>query len=124
EYMDWLLSREWEGAHPFEIVYSGNVHGITLYPPNKKEPLYRLSVIDPFYNAETIKMAAVFMEHEIPFTVHDLEALVNYCRGESFTDVNKFSMRGDMFQYEHTKEEEEEYFSHIEWEKLQILEAI
>ncbi|MCP4689326.1 MAG: hypothetical protein GY859_14835, partial [Desulfobacterales bacterium] len=46
EYMDWLLSREWEGAHPFEIVYSGNVHGITLYPPNKKEPLYRLSVID------------------------------------------------------------------------------
>lgn len=29
EYMDWYRSRTWEGAHPFEIVYSGNVHGIS-----------------------------------------------------------------------------------------------
>lgn len=122
EYMDWLLSREWRGAHPFEIVYSGNIHGITLYPPDKKESVYRLNVVDPFYNGEMLKMVAALIEHDVPFKAHGLEELVNYCRGESHINVNKMSMRGDSFQYSDTEEDREEYFSHIEWDPIEILE--
>ncbi len=122
EYMDWLLSREWEGAHPFEIVYSGNIHGITLYPPDNREKEYRLNVVDPFYNAETLKMVAALIEHVVPFSTYSLGELVNYCRGESHINVNNFSMRGDWFQYTDEEDEREQYFSYIEWDEIQLLE--
>ena len=122
EYMDWLLSREWEGAHPFEIVYSGNVHGISLDPPNKEESQYRLSVIDPFYNDDFLKMVAALIEKEVPFRTFSLQNIVEYCRGESYMNVNRPSMRDEILSYRHSEEEEEKYFSHIEWDKIQLLE--
>lgn len=123
EYMDWYLSRRWEGAHPFEIVYSGNIHGISLYPPDEKEPFYRISIIDPFYNDDFLKMIKALIENNIPFKTFSLEGIVNYCRGESYIDVNTVSMRDETFSYRHTEEEKEKYFSYIEWDKIQMLES-
>ncbi len=124
EYMDWLFSRKWEGAHPFEIVYSGNVHGIYLYPPDKEEHRYRVFVVDPFYNHHFLKMVAALMENNIPFVTSGLDKIVEYCRGESYIHVNVPSMREEIFRYMHTDEERDKYFSHIEWDKIQILEAV
>jgi len=122
EYMGWYRSREWDGAHPFEIVYSGNVHGISLYPPDEQEPQYRVSVVDPFYNHAFLKMVAALIEHNVPFTTYKLEDIIDYCLGESYIDVNTVSMRDETFRYRHTKEEQEKYFSFIEWDKIQILD--
>lgn len=119
EYMDWLLSREWQGAHPFEIVYSGNVHGISLDPPNEENHHYRISVIDPFYYQELLDMVAALIEKNVPFETFSLKEIVEYCKGEVYIDVNKFSMRGDFFTYRDSAEEREDYFSHIEWDQIQ-----
>lgn len=124
EYMDWYRSRQWEGAHPFEIVYSGNVHGISLYPPDEREPLYRIGVVDPFYNYALLKMVAALIENNVPFTTYKLEDIVEYCVGEAYIGVNTASLRYLPFRYSHTQEEQETYFSHIEWDKIQILEPV
>lgn len=123
-YMDWYNSREWQGAHPFEIVYSGNVHGITLYPPEEKEPQYRINVMDPFYNADFLKMITALIENNVPFKTFGLEGVVEYCKGESYFRVNTVSMRDETFRYKDTEEERQEYFSHIEWDEIPLLESV
>ncbi|MCP4110525.1 MAG: hypothetical protein GY749_34215 [Desulfobacteraceae bacterium] len=122
EYMDWYVSRKWEGAHPFEIVYSGNIHGISLDPPDEEEQYYRFSVIDPFYNDDFLKMVEALIENNVPFKTYNLENIVKYCMGEAHIGVNTVSMRDETFSYKHEKEEKEQCFSHIEWDKIEILE--
>lgn len=122
EFMAWYLGRKWEGAHPFEIVYSGNVHGITLYPPDEDELHYRLTVTDPWYNDAFLKMVAALIENNVPFIVYSLNEIVDYCVGEAYLPVNSMSMREMPFRYNHTPAEKKQYFSHIEWDALQMLE--
>ncbi|MDM8523569.1 hypothetical protein QUF80_09385 [Desulfococcaceae bacterium HSG8] len=124
EYTDWYVSRKWKGAHPFEIVYSGNIHGITLYPPDEKKSWYRLSVTDPFYNNDFLKMVMAIIENNVPFETSGLEGITEYCRGESYTAVNTISMRDETFSYKDTEEEKEECFSHIEWNEIEMLEEM
>jgi hypothetical protein len=120
EYMDWLLSDQWDGAHPFEIVYS-SPHGIYLYPPEKDDCFFRLSVADPFYNLEFVRMAAALVEHHVPFKADGLDEALEYLTGESDMEVNTGSMRNPTFQYKTSRENRKQYFPHIRWDEVQVL---
>ena len=121
EYMDWYFSNKWDGAHPFEIVYSGSVHGIYLYPPDKKDLHYRVSVVDSDYNKDFLAMVVSLIENNIPFATYGLEDIVDFCVGEAYIDVNSTSMRMDeSLTYRHKKEEKKKYFSLIKWNKHQM----
>ncbi|MCP5047740.1 MAG: hypothetical protein GY940_11255, partial [bacterium] len=120
EYMDWFLSDKWDGAHPFEIVYS-SPHGIYLYPPDKDDSFFRLSIADPFYNREFVRMAAALVEHNIPFETRGLDEALEYLTGESDMEGNTGSMRNPTFQYETSRENRKQYFPHIRWDKIQAL---
>ncbi len=124
EFMAWYTSHSWEGAHPFEIVYSGNGHGIMLYPPDEREPRYQFSVVDPFYNNEFLKMTAALIERNIPVTAYSFADAVEYCKGESYRDVNKMGYREPPFIYSDTPEEQEKYFAYIAWDPIQLVEHI
>lgn len=120
EYMEWLFSDKWNGAHPFEIVYS-SPHGIYLDPPDKDHSFYRLSVDDPFYNREFVQMAAALVEHNVPFEAHGLDRVLEYLTGESDMEVNTMGIREPSFQYETSRENRKRYFPHIRWDELQVL---
>ena len=120
EYMDWFLSDQWDGAHPFEIVYS-SPHGIYLYPPEKEDHFFRLSVADPFYNREFVSMAAALVEHQIPFKADGLDKALEYITGESDMEVNTGSMREPTFSYKTSKENRKQYFPHIRWDEIPVL---
>ncbi len=119
-FMEWLRSRKWEGAHPFEIVYSASIHGITLYPPNDKESFYRLGITDMYYNNVYLNMIMGLIENKIPFKAYGVEKNVKYATGEAYVQVNYSSMREETLQYNDTEEEREKYFQHIEWDALPI----
>lgn len=119
EFMEWYLSEKWSGAHPFEIVYS-TPHGIMLYPPDKDCSAYRLSVHDPFYKNELVKMAGALIEHEIPFEAPGLEEALEYVSGESFVGVN--TMHEDAFRYDASPGHREKYFPHIQWDEIEVLQ--
>ncbi|MCU0286615.1 MAG: hypothetical protein MUF15_09465 [Acidobacteria bacterium] len=119
DFMEWYLSKKWSGAHPFEIVYS-TPHGILLYPPGKDYSAYRLSVYDPFYNKEFVKMASALIDHEIPFDAPGLEEALEYVAGEGFIGVN--TMDEDAFRYDASPEQQEKYFSHIQWDEIAVLQ--
>lgn len=118
EYMEWLKSDVWNGAHPFEIVYS-TPHGIYLYPPDDEHSFYRISIADPFYNEEYVRMAVALIEHEIPFEAYGLDDALGYITGENYVDVNTMSM--DSFRYKNSEEEKKKYFAYIEWDPIQTL---
>ncbi len=120
EYMDWFLSDKWDGAHPFEIVYS-SPHGIYLDPPDEKHTFFRLSVADPFYNGEFVRMAAAMVEHNIPFEAYGLAEALEYLTGESDMEVNTMGIREPSFQYETSRENRKKYFPHIRWDEIQAL---
>jgi hypothetical protein len=119
EFMEWFLSEKWSGAHPFEIVYS-TPHGIILYPPDKDCSAYRLSVYDPFYNNEFVKMASALIDHEIPFNAPGLEEALEYVAGEGFVGVN--TMHEDAFRYDASPEHQEKYFPYIQWDEIEVLQ--
>lgn len=119
-FMEWFQSRKWEGAHPFEIVYSAGVHGITLYPPKEKEPFYRMGVADMFYNNVYLKMVMGLIENKIPFKSHGIEDNVAYATGDAYIKVNYSSLREETLQYSDTEEQRKQYFQYIEWDKLPI----
>jgi hypothetical protein len=118
--MEWLFSDKWNGAHPFEIVYS-SPHGIYLYPPDRDHSFYRLSVDDPFYNREFVHMAAALVEHNIPFETSGLDRVLEYLTGESDMEVNTMGIREPSFKYETSRENRKRYFPHIRWDELQVL---
>jgi len=120
EYMDWFHSDKWDGAHPFEIVYS-TPHGIYLYPPEKQDCFFRLSIADPFYNREFVRMAATLVEHQIPFKADGLDEALEYLTGESDMEVNTGSMREPTFTYKTSRENRKQYFRHIRWDEVQVL---
>ncbi|MCP5045988.1 MAG: hypothetical protein GY940_02380, partial [bacterium] len=120
-YKDWHQSDEWRGAHPFEIVYS-TPHGIYLYPPEKDDHFYRLSIADHFYYEAYVRMAVALMEHNIPFEAYSLEQALEYVTGESEVEVNTGSMRNPTFSYETSRENRKNYFHHIQWDHIQALE--
>lgn len=120
EYMDWLYSNKWDGAHPFEIVYS-SPHGIYLYPPENEDTFFRLSVDDHFYYPEFARMAAALVEHNIPFKAGSLDDVLEYLTGESDMEVNTGSMRNPTFRYETSRENRKQYFRHIRWDEIQVL---
>lgn len=120
EYMEWLNSETWDGAHPFEIVYSSDRHGIILYPPDGRYSCYRLDVFDPFYKMDFVRMAAALVEHEIPFEAYGLEKALDYVSGEGYVDVNSL-MYADSFQYISSREYRKKYFPYIEWEKIEVV---
>ncbi len=125
EFMKWFSSQKWEGAHPFEIVY-GDVHGVMMYPPEKVDSnfYFRVWVDDEFYRPHFLDMIEAFIAHEIPFKTFRLEEVVDYCLGESFTEVNTNSMRQSYFRYEDTEEHREKYFPYIVWDKLIIAKKV
>ena len=76
----WLESRVWQGAHPFEIVYSALDHGIHLLPPIEEppeRPHYILRVTDMNYAPHFIKMVnALIMRTNVSFVADDLEKIM------------------------------------------------
>jgi len=119
EYTGWLKSDEWNGAHPFEIVYS-TPHGIYLYPP-EADDFFRLSVADPYYNGEFVKMATALMEHNIPFETRGLDEALKYLTGDNDMEVNTGSMRNPTFKYETSKLNRKLFLPHIRWDPVQSL---
>jgi len=123
-YMEWLNSRDWEGAHPFEIVYSGNLHGIYLYPPMWEEKCYRLSASDYFYYPHLLKMLSAFIDNEVPFIINNPEYYINFCTGEAKIKINDTNYTNDSYKYEDTDENRKTVFNHIEWDELMIAKKI
>ena len=63
----WFTSREWEGAHPFEIAY-GIPHGIVLWPHvDESGWRFTLSVSDEMYHKESLLMVIALDQAGIPF---------------------------------------------------------
>jgi hypothetical protein len=120
EYMDWFLSNKWDGAHPFEIVYS-TPHGIYLYPPEGKDAFFRLSIADPFYYGEFVRMASALTGHSVPFQASGLDEALEYLTGENDMEVNTGSFRNPTFRYTTSRENKKRYFRHIQWDELQVL---
>ncbi|MCP5049361.1 MAG: hypothetical protein GY940_19480 [bacterium] len=121
EYMNWLRSDEWRGAHPFEIVYS-TPHGIYLYPPEKDDLFYRLSIADHFYYPAFARMADALVEHNIPFEAYGLDGALEYLTGESEVEVNTMSWHNPTFRYTTSRENRKMYFPHIQWDDILALE--
>ena len=122
EFMEWLNSKTWKNAHPFEIVFSMDVHGIVLYPPDQEHSFYRLTVTDIFYIGDFVRMVASLVEHNIPFEAYGLESALDYLTGESFVDVNPISMAVHGFTYESSREYRQKYFPYIDWDEIKMLQ--
>jgi hypothetical protein len=118
EFMEWFNSDSWRGAHPFEIVFS-TPHGIMLYPSEQDHPFYRLSIHDPFYYKQYVRMVYILIENNIPFEAHSLEEGLEYITGEAYVGVNV--MEEGAFRYESSKEYEEKYLPYIQWDKIEVV---
>jgi hypothetical protein len=119
EYMQWLNSGTWRGQHPFEIVYSFIQLGIHLFPPDKHQPSYRLSVSNKLLTEQFVRMAYTLVMHNIPCEAFRLEEGLDYLTGESFVDVNVLGL--DTFHYYPSRENREKYSPHIQWDEIEVV---
>ncbi len=121
EYSSWLNSRVWEGCHPFEIIYSPRMQGIRLFPPgiNYEHYYYQLSVTDPVYTEDFLKIVEALIEEQITFQAPSLQNRLNYASGNTEFSVNRRGFESNL-HYCDSKEEREKYFDKIVWDALQM----
>ena len=122
EFREWKKSGRWTGAHPYEIVFSGHRHGIHLYPPDEdyEKPYYVLSVTNYAYAEDFIKMAKALIKEEVPFQANDFNDVLNFLAGEKYFTVNDYDE--PRFPYLPSREYKNNYFKHIKWDELKVVE--
>ncbi|MBI4062835.1 MAG: hypothetical protein HY401_00860 [Elusimicrobia bacterium] len=119
EFYRWYKSKQWSGAHPFEIVFSLLDHGIHLYPPTAENSWkYSLAVTDRALVGVFIKMAETLIKSNIPFIAENFQEILDYLAGETYFDVNENGE--DAMTYTHSPKEKSRYFRHIVWDPLKI----
>lgn len=119
EFSEWYHSGEHAGSHPFEIVFSWHEHGIHLYPPNDSSPCYALRVTNYAYAYDLLKMISTLIKMQIPFEVGKLEIVLDFLAGETYFTVNEIDEHH--FIYMPSKEYEQKYFPHIEWDEIKVV---
>ncbi len=118
EFKKWYESRDWQGGHPFEIIFSHHNYGISLWPPSTGHNQYGVSVGTIAYVEKYLAMISVLIKQEIPFQTDCLEDTLQYLIGESTFFVNQSGEHS--FYYSHSQEEKQKYFPHIIWDPLKI----
>jgi hypothetical protein len=102
-------------------VFSWIEHGIHLFPPAEHNGWkYGLRVTNLAYAGTFVRMAEALIEHEVPFTAHDLTKILDYLSGESWFSVNGGYDLATSFNYAPSREHRQKYFKHVEWEPLEM----
>lgn len=125
EFNKWLKSGEWQGSHPFEIVFSWQNYGIELWPPHalySDNKTFTIIVGNNHYSEMYIAMLRAMAKEKAPVAAREppmLSEALKFLSGESYFTVNHFS-KHELY-YDDTKKEREQYFQHIEWDALKVL---
>lgn len=86
----WFTSREWSGAHPWEIVFA-HPHGVLLSPHlDKRAWRFYLSVDTLGLYVDTARMAIAFGEKGVPFELIRAGDVIPALRGEDWVEVGPF----------------------------------
>ena len=82
EFIKWLNSPNWHGAHPWEVCRGGNSTHISLYVRCDNEGFY-LSLAGSSYgrSTETIKFYLALCRAELPVIINDGETLIERVKG-------------------------------------------
>ena len=115
EFAYWLKHKSYCGGHPFEIVFSWSSHGIHLYPPNEKNPYFKLYVTNYAYAWHYLKMAEAMIKQRISFKAPEIEKVLKFLAGETYFKVNE---RAEHFiryskEYKNIKK-------HIQWDEIKL----
>jgi len=87
-FLEWYLSGERTGAHPWEICRGGNSTHISLYV-HRQDPFWKL-ILDGssiIRVEETVRMAVSLSEHRIPFVLRDSEAILRMVTGNDYIGI-------------------------------------
>ena len=109
----WYEHGVWYGSHPFEIVTSLRGHGILLFPPDRSEKHYKLSVGNEFYYKDYLKTIKALIDKRVSFEAPQLGEVLEYLTGEVYLPVNK-----GLFSVECNGNEP--FVKHVEWEPLKL----
>jgi hypothetical protein len=86
----WFTSREWQGAHPWEIVFA-HPHGILLSPHREEDGFrFHLSVDTIGLYVDTARMATALGEKSVPFELFRADEVLDALRGEDWVEVGPF----------------------------------
>lgn len=120
-FREWLTSRRWEGAHPFEIAY-GIPHGIMLRPA-LVEGGYRFSfaVSDELYYKNAMLMAIAMDEAGIPFDFSQVDRLSRVLEGSDEVEVGPD--RGQI-PLERLRRDRPDAIAHITWSPVPQLAPV
>jgi len=116
-FKNWQGSGEWEGSHPFEIVFSWHGHGIHLFPPNTYSHHHWLRITNYAYAENFIRIVRALIKKGVPFQAKDLKDVLDYLTGETYFTVNDYS---EHCFYYIPKEHKELYFRHIKWDEIKV----
>ena len=84
----WYHSGERLGAHPWEICRGGNSTHISLFATNTENKWYlRLAGSSIVRVEETVKMAIVLYDKNIPFTLSEAEAILQMITGNDYIGI-------------------------------------
>ena len=99
----WYSSREWAGAHPWEIVFA-HPHGILL-SPHRKERGWRffLSVDTLGLYADAVRMAIALGEGGVPFELFHATEISAALRGEDRVEIGPFHGQVSLEELEHRR---------------------
>ncbi len=123
-YNRWLLSDEWQGSHPFEVVFSWHNYGIHFAPPRMDRwsdaNSFNITVGDSVYSQMYIKMLSALMQAGVAVTTQQpmLNDALQYLSGELYYTVNDYS---NNYTHYEGYAEEEELFKHIKWDEIKVL---
>ena len=96
----WYASRDWLGAHPWEIVFA-HPHGVLLSPHlNRRTWRFFLSVDTLGLYADTARMAIALGESDLPFELLREQEIGAVLRGEDWVEVGPFHSQLDVDELE------------------------
>jgi hypothetical protein len=119
----WFTSRDWAGAHPWEIVY-GNPHGVMLSPRHDEKTStwsFDLSVHTEHLYAMAVKIAIALARQTIPFEFYNSAKVVAVLRGEDMVVVGP---DGKALDFEDLKAIRPDSIEHIQWDPIPRISPI
>jgi hypothetical protein len=100
---EWYSSRDWVGAHPWEIVFA-HPHGILLSPYRRgRSWRFLLSVDTLGLYVETARMAIALGESDVPFELIRSEEILSALRGDDWVEVGPFYGQIAIEELEHRR---------------------
>jgi len=86
----WFSSREWSGAHPWEIVFA-HPHGILLSPTRREDGWRFFLSVDTLGLYVTCALMAITLgENDTPFELFGAEKIVAALEGNDLVEVGPF----------------------------------